>query len=105
MSYRLIGTLRAAVEAAWSDKPSSAFQVILMLLSEGYSMPEVCHILDISVSIVGKWTHSLPHKRMLPGPRVEVHCELIRVRLVEQFTERSDTFPLPPDELKTLLLL
>lgn len=104
MSYRLIGTLRAAVEAG-GTKPSPAFQVILMLLSEGYSMPEVCHVLDISVSIVGKWTHSLPHKRMLPGPRVEVHCELIRIRLAEQFTERSDTFPLPPDELKTLLLL
>ena len=46
-----------------------------------------------------------PRLRMRPGPRVEAHCELIRTRLVEQFDERSDTFPLPPDELKTLLLL
>ena len=104
MSYRLIGTLRAAVEAG-GDKPSPAFQVILMLLGEGYTMPEICRILDISVSIVGKWTHSLEHMRMLPGPRVEAHCENIRVKLVEHFAERSDTFPLPPDELKTLLLL
>ena len=104
MSYRLIGTLRAAVEAG-GTKPSPAFQVILMLLSEGYTMPEVCRILDISLSIVGKWTHSTEHRRMRPGPRVEAHCELIRTRLVEQFDERSDTFPLPPDELKTLLLL
>lgn len=104
MSYRLIGTLRAAVKAGGTT-PSSSFQVILMLLGEGYTMPEVCRILDISVSIVGKWTHSTEDRRMLPGPRVEAHCELIRTRLVEQFVERSDTFPLPPDELKTLLLL
>lgn len=105
MSYRLIGTLRDLIGARFGDKPSSSFQAILMLLGEGYTMPEVCHILDISVSIVGKWTHSMPPMRMLPGPRVEVHCELIRIRLVEHFAERSDTFPLPPDELKTLLLL
>ena len=104
MSYRLIGTLRVAIEAGGTT-PSPSFRVILMLLGEGYTMPEVCHILDISVSIVGKWTHSLEDKRMLPGPRVEAHCELIRTRLVEHFAERSDTFPLPPNELKTLLLL
>ena len=104
MSYRLIGTLRAEVEAGGA-RPSPTYQVILALLSEGYTMPEVCRILDISLSIVGKWTHSLEHKRMKPGPRIERQCSEMYARLLEQFAERSDTFPLPPDELKTLLLL
>ena len=104
MSYRLIGTLRAAVKAG-GTKPPSSFRVILMLLGEGYTMPEICRLLDISLSIVGKWTHPIEHTRKKPGQRIEAHCEFIRLRLVEQFAERSDTFPLPPDELKTLLFL
>lgn len=76
-----------------------------MLLAEGYSMPEVCRIIGVSVSAVGKWTQSIETRRYLPGAQIEQRMELFRERLVEHMLKRSDTFPLPPDELKTLLLL
>ena len=102
MSYRLIGVLRAETSGS---EPSPALSLILALLGEGYTLPEITVITGFSVSVISTWVHSDPQQRARPGTRSADYAAFLLGRLNEHFAARSDTFPLPPNELKTLLLL
>lgn len=102
MSYRLIGILRAETSKA---DPSPSLELMLELLGEGYSMPEICSICGMCVSAATKWTKSDPASRVRPGARSEQFSALLLSRWHEHKASRTDKFPLPPEDLKLLLSL
>ena len=102
MSYRLIGLLRAE-----TSKPdhSPSLKLLLELLGEGYTIREMCGICGMCVSTVTKWTRSDPATRVRPNSRNDKYSAVLLSRWYEHVAARTDTFPLHPEDLKTLLLL
>jgi len=99
MSYRLVGTLRALTV----EPTSPTLELILSLLGEGYTVPEICHVIDVSISSVGKWTNSNLRARTVPSSKTDEQSNWLLQRLNEHFAQRRDKFPLPPVDLKALL--
>lgn len=102
MSWRSVGFLRTRTEV---DTPSPTLVLLLALLGEGYNFPECARIMGVSLASVKKWAGPSDNPQLAPGRQTDFFATTLLARWREHVKSRTDTFPIPPDDLRTLLLL